>query len=62
MDNRVLKSEDRPFEAVWPDYSYAPLTRLVLNVAERWHVRRKRRQMERPDVEPAITISRQLAP
>lgn len=62
MDNRVLKSVDRPFEEVWPEYSYAPLTRLVLKTAERWHMRRRRRLMELSDVEPAITISRQLAP
>ena len=62
MDNRVFRPVDRPFEQVWPTFSYAPLTRLILKIAERWHRRRKRRSMNTTDAGPAITISRQLAP
>lgn len=62
MDNRVLRPVDRPFEEVWPTYSYARLTRLILTVAERWHRRGERRTTMNCETEPAMTVQRQLAP
>lgn len=43
MDDRVFRPVVRSFEETWPNYSYAPLTWLVLRATEWWRADRRNR-------------------